>query len=181
MNWNIVHRRLTAEVPTAAWPRMVPRRRALWALLAAWACALLNPSLMASANAAQEQVLTGHVPRAAATLQPIGRLDPSSRLDLALGLPLRNPEQLTNLLQQIYQPASTNFRRYLTPDQFTAAYGPMEGDYQAVMDFALAHGLKIAGTHPNRTLLDVNGTVTDIEKTFHVHLRLYQHPCVFRP
>jgi hypothetical protein len=157
-------------------PRRVDRTRALWAILAAWACALFHPGLTVSADAAQEQVLTGHVPRAVATQKPVGRMDAAARLDLALGLPLRNPEQLEELLGQIYQPGSTNFRRYLTPEQFTAAFGPTEKDYQAVMDFATKHGLRITGTHANRTLVDVNGAVADIEKAFHLNLRLYQHP-----
>jgi hypothetical protein len=187
MKLTIVHRRLTTERPVetaiadreshiANFPQTVHRPRALWAILAAWACALFHLGLTVSANATPEQVLKGHVPRAAATQPPVGRLDPSTRLDVALGLPLRNAQQLKKLLQQIYQPASTNFRHYLTPEQFTAAFGPTEEDYQAVMDFATAHGLRVVGTHPNRTLLDVNGAVADIEKTFHVHLRLFQHP-----
>jgi subtilase family serine protease len=136
----------------------------------------MQSGLTVSADAAQLQVLNGHVPRAAKTRQPVGSLDASAHLDLAMGLPLRNPEQLTNRLQTIYQPGSTNFRHYLTPDQFTAAHGPTDKDYQAVIAFATAHGLKVTGTHPNRTLLDVNGAVADIEKAFHVKMRLYQHP-----
>jgi subtilase family serine protease len=167
---------LNREPEIPIFPQTFHRLRALRTILAACACALFNLGLTVCANATQEQVLKGHVPRAAARQQPVGRLDPSTRLDLALGLPLRNPEQLTNLLRQIYQPASTNFRRYLTPAQFTAAFGPTEQDYKAVKDFAAAHGLRVMGTHPNRTLVDVNGSVANIEKTFHVHLCLFQHP-----
>src|SRR6185312_9491069 len=34
----------------------------------------------------------------------------------------------------------------------------------------------ITGLHSNRTLLDVNGSVADVEKTFHLNMRVYQHP-----
>ena len=34
----------------------------------------------------------------------------------------------------------------------------------------------MTGTHPNRTLLDVSGTVADIEQTFRVRMHAYQHP-----
>ena len=116
------------ESEIAIFPKTVHRPPAVWTLLAAWGCALFNFGWMVSINATPEQVLLGHVPGAAVTQQPIGRLDPSTRLDLALGLPLRNREQLTNLLQQIYQPAGANFRHYLSPEQFTTAYGPTEKD-----------------------------------------------------
>ncbi len=132
--------------------------------------------LATPANAAERQFVQGHLPAVIAHQQPIGRLSASTRLDLAFGLPLRNPQGLTNLLRQIYQRGNPAFHHYLTPDEFAAAFGPTEGDYQAVIDFAKSHGLTITGTHPNRTLVDVNGAVGDIEQALHVHIGLYQHP-----
>ncbi len=120
--------------------------------------------------------LHGHVPAVVARLKPVSRLDGTTRLDLAIGLPLRNKEALTNLLQQICDPASPGFRRYLTPEQFTETFGPTEEDYQALVAFAKENGLTVNGTHPNRMLLDVKGSVADIEKAFQVTMRVYQHP-----
>ena len=56
-------------------------------------------------------MLHGQVPGAIARfhLQPTGRLANTNRLNLAIGLPLRNQEALTNLLRQIYDPASPNY------------------------------------------------------------------------
>jgi hypothetical protein len=132
--------------------------------------------LTTPANAAGRQFVQGHLPAVIANQQPIGRVPASTRLDLAFGLPLRHPQDLTNLLRQIYQPGSPAFRHYLTPGQFAAAFGPTEADYQSVIDFAMAHGLTVTGTHPNRTLVDVNGAVGDIERALHVHMNLYRHP-----
>jgi hypothetical protein len=128
------------------------------------------------ARAAGTQVLHGHVPMAVARLQPMGQFPGTNQLTLAIGLPLRNREALTNLLGQIYNPASPNFHHYLTPEQFTERFGPTEQDYQAVIAFAKANGLRVTGTHLNRVLLDVSGTVANIEKTLHVTMRVYQHP-----
>ena len=120
--------------------------------------------------AAERQVVHGHIPRVVAELhlQTVGRFPGTNRLRLAIGLPLRNREGLDRLLQQIYDPASTNYHHYLTPQQFTEMFGPTEQDYQAVMAFAMANGLTVTATHPNRVVLDVAGAVTDIERTFHV-------------
>ena len=130
------------------------------------------------ASAADRQALHGHVPEAVArlNLQPIGRLPSTNRMRLAIGLPLRNKEALTNLLQQLYDPASTNYHHYLTPQQFAAKFGPADQDYQALIGFAKTNGLNVTGTYPNRTLIDVNGSVADIERAFHVTMRVYQHP-----
>jgi hypothetical protein len=116
------------------------------------------------------------VPPITKRLAALGRLDANRHLDLAIGLPLRNGGQLTNLLQQLYDPTSANFRHYVSPDQFATSFAPSQADYQAVIDFAKAHGLVVKGTHANRTLLDVNGSVADIEKAFHIHLQVYKHP-----
>jgi pro-kumamolisin-like protein/HYR domain-containing protein/all-beta uncharacterized protein len=134
--------------------------------------------LITNASAAERQFLQGHVVRAVTELhlQPAGRLASSTNLDLVIGLPLRNQEALTNLLQQQYAPTSSQYHHWLTPDEFAARFGPMEDDYQTVIDFAKANGFTITGTHSNRTLVDVRGSVADIERTFHVALLTYQHP-----
>jgi hypothetical protein len=125
---------------------------------------------------AAEQVLRGHVPPITKRLASIGRLESNTRLNLAIGLPLRNREGLTNLLQELYQPSSARFRHFLTADEFAASFGPSPEDYQAVADFATSHGLIVKRTHPNRTLLDVTGSVADIERAFHIKMQVYQHP-----
>ena len=128
------------------------------------------------AFALERQALQGHVPAAVTRLAPISDLDSSKRLNLAIGLPPRDKPGLTRLVEQLYDPASPNFRKYLTPEQFAATFGPTEQDYQQLVDFAQANGLTITVKHPNRLLLDVNGSVADIEKAFHLKLHVYQHP-----
>ena len=125
---------------------------------------------------AAQQILTGHMRAVTQALKPVGQLDSTRQLDLAIGLPLRNREQLTNLLESLYDPTSPNFRHFLNADQFTASFGPSQSDYQSVIDFAKAHGLTVKRTHANRTLVDVTGSVADIENAFHVHLRTFRHP-----
>ena len=120
--------------------------------------------------------LRGHVPAAVARLQPNGRLSATTEMKLAIGLPLRNQGALTNLLQQLYDPSSPNYQHYLTPEEFTAQFGPTEQDYQKVVAFARANGLTVTRTHGNRMLVDVSGNVADIEKAFHVTMRTYRHP-----
>jgi uncharacterized repeat protein (TIGR01451 family) len=132
--------------------------------------------LMMPAAAAPRQVMRGHVPAVVAGLKPTGDFPGTNHLNLAIGLPLRNQEALTNLLRQIYDPASSNYHHYLTPEQFTEQFGPTEKDYQAVIAFAKANGLTVTGTDPTRMLVDVSGSVADIERALHVTLRVYQHP-----
>jgi kumamolisin len=98
--------------------------------------------------APRQQLGGGHVPAAVARLMPAGSLPSTQRLNLAIGLPLRNEQELDALLQQLYDPASPNYHRYLTPEEFTARFGPTEKDYQALMDFAKSNRLTVTVTHP---------------------------------
>ena len=141
--------------------------------LAAMAAMLLSS---AAAQPPAMKTLSGHMPAVVSRLQAKGLLPGTNQLYLAIGLPLRNREALTNLLQQIYDPASPNYHHYLTPEQFTVQFGPTEQDYQAVINFAKARGLAVVGTHPNRILLDVGGNAADVGKAFGVTLRTYHHP-----
>jgi len=127
-------------------------------------------------RAAGSQALQGHVPAAVARLQPIGHLDGAKHLRLAISLPLRDQAGLSMLLQQIYDPASPNYHHYLTAAQFAERFGPSAADYQTLTAFAASHHLAVIGAHPNRTLLDVEASVADIEKALHVTLRVYRHP-----
>lgn len=95
---------------------------------------------------------------------------------LAIGLSLRNQQDLDILLEQLYNPTSPTYHRYLTTAQFTDAFGPTAKDQQAVIDFVQSNGLRVVGTFPNRLVLDVAGSVTNIERTFHVRILQYQHP-----
>lgn len=125
---------------------------------------------------AQLQVIQGHVLPMVAKLLPVSEVEGNNRLNLAIGLPLRNPQTLTNLLEQLYNPASPNFRQFLTPQQFAERFGPTEQQYQTVIDFAKSNRLVLVGVHPNRLLLDVNGSAADIERAFHIKLHVYRHP-----
>jgi len=144
--------------------------RALSVLGLVWTagvCPVLGDSL---------KILPGHVLSVTSKLSPLGDLPATNELRLAIGLPLRDPAGLDQFLKDVYDPASSNFRHYLTPEEFTTRFGPTEQDYAAVKAFAQASGFTITGTHGNRLLLDVRANVADIQRAFHLHLRKFRHP-----
>jgi subtilase family serine protease len=138
-------------------------KRLFLGALAAAASALPAPS-------SALQVLTGHLRPEFTSLPVLGHVPQDQVLDLALGLPLRNKAALDALNQDLYNPQSPNFRKFLTPQQFRDQFGPTEADYQRVADFALSHHLIVTRRHSNRLILDVRGTVAQVESAFHLHL-----------
>ncbi len=138
--------------------------------------AMIGLMAAAEGQGPELQTLHGHVPAATARLAPMGFLDRTKRLRLAIGLPPRNQAGLQQFLKDLYDPKNANFRKYLTPAQFAQQFGPTEADYAAVAAFAGAHHFTVTARHPNRLILDVEGAVPDIESAFHVRMRTYQHP-----
>jgi hypothetical protein len=137
---------------------------------------LLDSVLSISATDFSLQVLRGHVPAVLSHLSSKGNLASSKALDLAIGLLPRDEKGLDVFLTQVYDPASPHYRQFLTPDQFADQFGPSAADYEKVAQFARANGLTVTKTYRNRLILDVSGSVDNIQKAFHVILKTYHHP-----
>ena len=145
-------------------------------ILLAVAAAVTSAAEPAAKPSTARHILPGHLAPSQARTRLLGYLAETNSLRLAISLPLRHPDALAALLQRLYDPASPQYRHYLSPAQFSEEFGPTEKDYQAVINFARAKGLTIDATHSSRQIVDVRGKVPDIENAFHVTLRTYQHP-----
>ena len=148
------------------------KRLRVWRVLAV----LLTVMLAPWARGADLQLVRHPLAAGALNAAPLGRLPETNRLRLAIGLPLRDREGLTNLLRDLYDPTSTNFHHYLSVAEFTERFGPTTADYEAVAAFAQNHGLQVVTRHPNRLILDVEGTVGEVEQALHVQMNRYAHP-----
>src|SRR6516225_1647062 len=131
--------------------------RAFAAVLIATMCAAILAPASLNAQILGRHPLSSQIPAAAARLKPIADMSPSQPMDLTIDLPLRDPEGLRVLLQQLYDPSSPMYHHFLTTAEFTARFGPTEQDYQAVIAFAQSHGLTVSSTHPNRMVVSVKG------------------------
>jgi subtilase family serine protease len=134
--------------------------------------------LAVQANAApvptRSTTIPGIVARGAAAYA--GAPAPDAILHLVVSLPQRNIAELDAFLADITNPDSANFRHYLTVAEFTRRFGPTQADYYAAVQFFAAQGLTVAARSANRTIIDVDGRVADIERAFHVKMGLYRHP-----
>jgi subtilase family serine protease len=153
--------------------RWLLRRTALWVCVLAF-------SMTTTYGRTQEltQLPKGHVPAIVTEgkAQRLGAMPTSESLRLAIQLPLRNQEELHALIQRLYDPSSPDYHHYLSVEEFTKRYGPTAGDYQAVVEFATSHGFAVGAEPSNRLLVNITGTVAQIERTFHIKMGIYQHP-----
>jgi kumamolisin len=125
-----------------------------------------------------QTVSTHHVRQATqdGTARFLGNLPSTQALRLTITLPLQNQDELDQLIKNLYDRTSPSYLQFLTVDQFTAEFGPTQAQYDAVVNFAQAHGLTVVGTSPNRVTLQVTGSVESIQSAFHVKMGVYQHP-----
>src|SRR5689334_2205158 len=106
------------------------------------------------------QKLHKHVPSVVANGRAplVGAVSPSQSVRMSIVLPVRNQSALTQLLSDIYNPASQNYRHFLTVQQFTDQFGPSEQDYASLIQWAKDNGFNVDDESKNRMILEISGT-----------------------
>jgi kumamolisin len=143
---------------------------------AAFVCAAVLLLFTIPGQAQPQFLSTRHVRDAVVNgqAQLVGKLPSTQTLLFDIVLPLRDRAGLQNFVQEIHDPASPSFHQFLTPQEFTARFGPSQEDWDALVAFAKASGFEIiSGTRDARDLR-LSGTVANIEKAFHVSMGLYR-------
>ena len=134
--------------------------------------------LVATTLSPAQSMMTHHVREAARTgrAKSLARLSKSQVLQLNIVLPLRDQAGLDSFLKDLYNPASPNYRHFLTVAEFTSRFGPTQKDYDAVVQFAKNSHLTVVGGTRDAMDVQVKGPVSAIESAFHVKMNTYQHP-----
>ena len=108
--------------------------------------------------------------------QSNGRLPQNQMMNLDIVLPVRDPAGLEQFVAEVYDPASANYRHFLTPQEFTARFGPTQSDYDAVIRFAQMNGFTVTGGSRDGMDVQVRGSAAAVEAAFHVRMQTYRHP-----
>ena len=129
-------------------------------------------------GAQAQSMLTHHVRDAVRSgeAKSVGRLAATQMMSLDIVLPLRNQAGLDMLVSEINDPNSAQYRQFLTVPEFTAAFGPSEADYDAVVQFAKMNGFTVTGGTRDGMDVQVKGPVSAVETAFHVRMGTFQHP-----
>jgi subtilase family serine protease len=158
------------------------RSISLLSSLAALVCAAAFMLIAIPGQAQPQSLLTHHVRQEVVNgqAQLVGQLPVTQTLRFDMVLPLRDRAGLENFLQEVQSPTSPSYHKFLTPQEFTARFGPSQEDWDALVAFAKANGFEVlSGTREARDLR-LTGAVADIEKAFHVTLGTYKDLTVDR-
>src|SRR4051812_1517863 len=131
------------------------------------------PSML---RAQPQQQLSRHVPEILSQLTPVGRVRPDTKIDLIIGLQPRNQDQLDRMLRDLYDPASPNYRQFITPSRYAEQFGPTQETYNSLIAFAERQGFDVVLTQPNRQAMHVRASADAIERAFQITLKQYKEP-----
>lgn len=98
-------------------------------------------------------------------------LEPSKMIQFVVWLKLRNKAQLDQLVNEIYDPNSPNYQKFLTHDEITQQYAPNQEAENAVLQYFLNQNLQ-AKIVDHRVI--VTGEAHQIEKIFQIKLNYYK-------
>jgi subtilase family serine protease len=82
----------------------------------------------------------------------------------------RSPEQeraLEKYLDELEEPHSPNYHRWLTAQEFGERYGLAEQDLAKIAGWLQSHGLVVNRTYPNATVIDFSGNAGQVGEAFH--------------
>src|SRR5271165_7649669 len=120
--------------------------------------------------------LSGHVhPRARAEFDQ-GPVDPATPISNAiLGLKL-TPAQRADLEQFLVSqqnPASPDYRRWLTPDQFAARFGASQSDIDQTTAWLRSQGLVVESVANSRNWIAFSGTAAQVGGALHTEFHRF--------
>lgn len=132
----------------------------------------------ASATANAAQIYTHHVREAVHgnVAQQVSRLAADKLMSLDVVLPVRDEAGLDTFVAEVTDPLNANYQHYLTPQEFTARFGPTQNDYDTVVQYLTRYGFTITGGSRDGMDIQVIGPVSAVEAAFNVKMRTYKHP-----
>jgi subtilase family serine protease len=102
-----------------------------------------------------------------------GAVPDDTRFEHLLLLLKRDPDTEARVKQQIdamHDPASPQFHRWLTAEQFGARFGVHPQDSEAIQEWLKSHGFTVNQAYKNGLLLDIAGSAKQIRDTFHTEM-----------
>ena len=104
----------------------------------------------------------------------LGHSDPTRILHVAVSLPYGDPAGMQAFVDGVSNPASPNYRTFLTPDEVGARFGLSPDRVQSIVDFLRESGFKINLVGRNRLSILAEATVAEAETAFGTTIHEFQ-------
>src|SRR5258705_5243211 len=136
----------------------------------------VEPRITRAVDDAQLPLLRGNTHPLALAKFDRGAALPTMPLERMLLVLKRSPEQdsaLISLLDQQQDKSSTNYHKWLKPEEFGKRFGPADADIQAVTAWLQTHGFQVNNVSKGRTVIEFSGTASMVKEAFHTQVHRY--------
>src|SRR5882724_8577129 len=116
-----------------------------------------------------------NVPHYAVPEQRVNSAGNGQRVTITAYLSFRNQGALKDLVAAQSEPSSTQYGKFLTPEQFHAEYSPKAADVQRVQRTLERLGFHVVYTPDSGLFVSASGTVAQVKAAFGVSQDLYAY------
>jgi hypothetical protein len=145
-------------------------------LLASTLCLAQQPDRIAATIDSSHMVaLQNHVSPFAQSRYEQGLIDPSRPLNVTMMFTPTVAQQaaLRELLEKQQDPASANFHRWLTPEQYADRFGLSQNDINRITAWLQSQGFKMVYVARGRDALTFSGDAAQVQSAFKTEIRTY--------
>lgn len=105
--------------------------------------------------------------------QKVGRVNSSMHLNVLITLGVDHQSLLNTTLNQLQNPSSPLYHRYLTASQFISEFSPSLQEYNSYVGYFQSHGLNITTTYADRLSIGISSNVSQLEKVFNTSISYF--------
>lgn len=99
----------------------------------------------------------------------------SANVRFLVGLKLTDEAGAIELLNEVSEPTSANYRHFLTTAQWERRFSPSRAAVNAVTHWLKAHGITVLRVTPSRMVIEAQGPASAVGAAFGVSLGEYRH------
>ncbi|MFF2541130.1 protease pro-enzyme activation domain-containing protein [Kitasatospora sp. NPDC058063] len=130
----------------------------------------------ATPNATPRVALPNTVNPAVAHSEKKGDVPAEQQIAVSVSLKLRDTDALDRFLTAVATPGTAEYGHYLTPEQFTARFGPTQAAVDQVRTYLAQQGLTVGDVSANRQVVNAHGTAAQVSQAFGTHESSYLDP-----
>ncbi|PYU05728.1 MAG: hypothetical protein DMG33_10135, partial [Acidobacteria bacterium] len=95
---------------------------------------------------------------------------PMEHMLLQLQRPPELETALAQFIDELHNPASPNFHKWLTAQQFGENFGLAQQDLDTIARWLESHGFTVNAVYPSGVLIDFSGTAAQVRAAFHTEI-----------
>ncbi len=129
---------------------------------------------LAIAGFAQTRHPNANAPGLVTAAKNVGPASASAPMNVTLWLKLHNQSALDNLVKQINNPNSPQYKHWLSPEFVKANFAATRKEAQVVSDFLTRSGFKVTAIDDHNMYVRAQGTVAAAQQAFQVQINRFQ-------